>query len=130
MNKNALAWDKSEKGSFSSEWFDPIYMPTVEHIPWVVKNIPITPGIRAGVIKIIKDKIAAGTYGQLNCSYRSSWLTMPKKDGKTLCIVHGPQPLNKVSICDAAVPPSMDQMANNFAGCACYGMLDPFIAFD
>jgi hypothetical protein len=129
-NENALAWDESEKGSFSSEWFDPIYMPTVEHIPWVVKNIPIAPGIRAEVIKIIKDKIAAGTYEQSNSSYRSSWFTVPKKDGKSLRIVHDLQPLNKVSIRDAAVPPSMDQMADDFAGRACYGMLDLFIAFD
>jgi hypothetical protein len=27
-NKNALAWDKYEKGSFSSKWFNPILIPT------------------------------------------------------------------------------------------------------
>jgi hypothetical protein len=68
-NKNALAWHESEKGSFSSECFDPILIPTIKHIPWIVKNIPITPGICAEVIKIIKDKIGASTYSEgQNCS--------------------------------------------------------------
>jgi hypothetical protein len=129
-NENALAWEESEKGSFSLKWFDLILILTVEHVPWIVKNIPIAPGICTEVIKIIKDKITAGTYEQSHSSYRSSWFTVPKKDGKTLRILHDLQPLNKVLICDAAVPPSMDQMADDFAGCACYGMLDLFIAFD
>jgi hypothetical protein len=129
-NEDGLAWDESEKGRFLEEYFDPIRIPTVEHVPWVLRNIPIAPGIRDKVIEILKSKIAAGTYERSNSSYRSAWFCVPKKDGKSLCLVHDLQPLNKVTICNAAVPPNMDQMAEDFAGRACYGMLDLFIAFD
>jgi hypothetical protein len=129
-NEDALAWDESEKGSFSEEWFDPIKIPTVDHIPWVLKNIPLPPGIRDEVINIIKAKIAAGTYEPSNSSYRSAWFCVLKKDGKSLRLVHDLQPLNAVTIRDAAVPPNMDQMADDFACRACYGVLDLFVAFD
>ncbi|EIN13454.1 hypothetical protein PUNSTDRAFT_37919, partial [Punctularia strigosozonata HHB-11173 SS5] len=61
-NEGALAWDELEKGSFSDRWFDPVKIPTVKHLPWVLKNIPLPPGIRDRVIEIIKSKIASGTY--------------------------------------------------------------------
>jgi hypothetical protein len=129
-NESAFAWDESEKGSFSSEWFDPVKIPTIEHVPWVLKNIPLPPGIRDRVIEIIKAKIAAGTYEPSNSSYCSAWFCVLKKDGKSLRLVHDLQPLNRVTIRDAAVPPNMDQMAEDFAGRACYGILDLFVAFD
>jgi len=31
----ALAWDPSERGNFRRDYFKPIVIPTVEHIPWV-----------------------------------------------------------------------------------------------
>ncbi|EIN12377.1 hypothetical protein PUNSTDRAFT_32719, partial [Punctularia strigosozonata HHB-11173 SS5] len=83
-NEEAMAWDESEKGRFSADYFDPILIPTVEHIPWVFKNIPIAPGIRQQVVDILKSKIASGTYEPSNSSYRSRWFCVPKKDGKTL----------------------------------------------
>jgi hypothetical protein len=129
-NEDTFAWSESEKGSFSSKWFDPIKIPTVEHVPWVLKNIPLPPGIRDRVIEIIKSKIAAGTYEPSNSSYRSAWFCVLKKDGTSLRLVHDLQPLNRVTIRDAAVPPSMDQMAEDFAGRACYRVLDLFVAFD
>jgi len=31
----AIAWDLSEQGNFRRDYFEPIVIPTVEHIPWV-----------------------------------------------------------------------------------------------
>jgi hypothetical protein len=129
-NEDGLAWGEEEKGTFSSEWFDPIKIPTIDHVPWVLKNIPLPPGIRNEVIQIIKAKIAAGTYEPSNSSYRSAWFCVLKKDRKSLRLVHNLQPLNAVTIRDASVPPNMDQMAEDFACCGCYGILDLFVAFD
>ncbi|KAG9219834.1 hypothetical protein CCMSSC00406_0009390 [Pleurotus cornucopiae] len=69
----AFAWEEPEKGRFSSEWFDPVIIPTVEHVPWALRNIPIPPGIYSRVIDIIKDKIASGVYEDSSSSYRSRW---------------------------------------------------------
>src|SRR5271156_1595156 len=72
-HEKAFAWDETEKGKFSNEYFDPVVIPTVEHVPWVLRNIPIPPGIHERVVDIIKDKIASGVYEPSNSSYRSRW---------------------------------------------------------
>lgn len=128
--ERALAWDESEKGRFKDEFFPPIRIPTVDHIPWTYRNIPIPPGLLARVIDIIKSKIAAGSYEPSTSSYRSQWFTVLKKDGTSLRIVHDLQPLNKVTIRDASLVPDMDQLATHYAGRTCYGVLDLFVAFD
>ncbi|KAJ8454616.1 hypothetical protein ONZ45_g19236 [Pleurotus djamor] len=126
----AFAWDESEKGMFSSEWFDPVVIPTIEHVPWALRNIPIPPGIYDKVVSIIKEKIATGVYEDSSSSYRSRWFCVPKKDGKSLRLVHDLQPLNAVTIKDAAVPPRMETFAEDFGGRACYAILDALVAYD
>ena len=104
LHENCFAWEESEKGVFSPEYFDPILIPTIEHVPWAHKNIPIAPGHYKEIIDIIKGKIESGIYEPSNSSYRSRWFCVKKKDGKSLRLVHDLQPLNAVSIKDAAVP--------------------------
>lgn len=93
-----LAWDKLEKGRFSDNWFNSILIPTIEHTPWALKNIPIPPGILDEVIKIIKDKIASGVYKLSNSSYCLRWFCVVKKNSNSLHLVHDLQPLNTVTI--------------------------------
>ena len=129
-HEQAFAWDESEKGHFKDEYFPPVLIPTIEHIPWVFKNIPIPNGIFDEVVRIIKDKIASGIYEPSNSSYRSRWFCVVKKDGKSLRLVHDLQPLNGVSVRDPAVPPFVDQLAEKAAGRACYSTFDLYVAFD
>ncbi|KZS86453.1 hypothetical protein SISNIDRAFT_393753, partial [Sistotremastrum niveocremeum HHB9708] len=42
-NEMYFAWDESEKGKFKDSYFDPVIIPTIEHVPWQQKNIPIPP---------------------------------------------------------------------------------------
>ncbi|KJA18651.1 hypothetical protein HYPSUDRAFT_111434, partial [Hypholoma sublateritium FD-334 SS-4] len=86
VHEDAFAWDESEKGQFSAEYFDDVVIPTIEHIPWALRNIPIPPGIYDRVIEIIKAKIASGIYQASSSSYRSRWFCVLKKDGKSLRI--------------------------------------------
>ena len=71
VHKDGFAWSKEEKGRFSDDYFDPVVIPTIEHMPWVLKNIPIPPGKYNEIIKIIKDKITSGVYEPSKSSYRS-----------------------------------------------------------
>ena len=75
-HKTAFAWAETEKGSLSEEYFDPVVIPMIEHIPWVLKNIPIFPGIFDRVVDVIKNKIASGVYEASNSSYCSRWFCM------------------------------------------------------
>ena len=97
-HERAFAWDDSERGRFRKDFFPPIEFPVVAHTPWVLKNIPIPPGIYKEVCAIIKEKIDAGVYEPSNSSYRSRWFCVLKKDGKSLRIVHSLEPLNAVTI--------------------------------
>ena len=130
QHEAAFAWDETEKGHFKDEYFPPILIPTIEHVPWVFKNIPIPNGIFDEVVRIIKDKISSGIYEPSNSSYRSRWFCVVKKDGKSLRLVHDLQPLNGVSVRDPAVPPFVDQLAEKAAGKACYSTFDLYVAFD
>ena len=130
IHEKVFAWTEEEKGMFSQEYFEPVVFPTVEHVPWVLKNIPIPPGIYNQVIEVIKDKIRAGVYEPSNSSYWSRWFCVLKKDKKSLRLVHDLQPLNAVAIRDPAVPPLVEPYTESFGGRACYGMFDLFVGFD
>ncbi|KDR71201.1 hypothetical protein GALMADRAFT_19354, partial [Galerina marginata CBS 339.88] len=63
MEQNrAFAWDDTERGQFREDFFPPVVIPTVEHTPWVYKNIPIPPGLYDEVCKIIRSKRDSGVY--------------------------------------------------------------------
>ncbi|SJL18848.1 uncharacterized protein ARMOST_22450 [Armillaria ostoyae] len=130
VQEKAFAWEDSERGSFRKDFFPPIDIPVVEHTPWVLRNIPIPPGIYAEVCRMIKTKIDAGVYEPSNSSYRSRWFTVLKKDGKSLRIVHSLEPLNEVTIAHSGLPPTTDPLAEHFAGRACGATLDLFVGYD
>jgi len=128
-NELALAWNESEKGRFKDEYFPPVVIPTIEHTLWVHCQPPIPPGIRDEVINLIKSKIASGVYEASNSSYQSKWFCVTKKNG-SLHIVHDLQPLNSVTIKDAASMPYVELFAEQSAGRAIYSMMDLFVGFD
>ena len=130
-NQNeAFAWEDSERGRFKQEYFPDIEMPVVEHKPWVLRNIPIPPGMHEDVMEFIRIKIKAGTYEPSNSSYRSRWFTVMKKDGKSFRIVHSLEPLNAVTIAHSGLPPAAEELAEHFSGRACGGILDLYVGYD
>jgi hypothetical protein len=126
----AFAWDNSQRGRFKKEFFPDVKFPVVPHIPWVERNIPIPPGLYNDVCKLIKTKIDAGTYEELNSSYKSKWFCMFKKDGKSFQIVHSLEPLNKVTMAHSGLLPATEELAVNFAGRACIRVLDLYVEYD
>ena len=130
MQEEGIASDAAKQGSFRQDYFDPIVIPTIEHILWVERNIPIPPGIYDEVVRILKEKIKIGVYEQSNSSYRSKWFCVLKKDGKSLRLVHDLQLLNAVTIKDSGMPPILKFYADNLGSRGCYTSLDLFVAFD
>ena len=130
QQNDGFAWDDTEKGSFKTEYFPPVDIPVVEHVPWVLKNIPIPPGMHKEICDFIQKKIASGTYEPSSSSYRSRWFIVMKKDGKSFRIVHSLEPLNAVTIAHSGLPPEMESLAEHFAGRACGGILDLYVGYD
>jgi len=129
LNQEAIAFEDVERGTFKESYFSPYIIPTIPHIPWVYKNIPIPAGLREKVIDVLRLKIDAEVYEQSSSSYRSRWFVVLKKNGK-LRIVHDLQPLNKITIRDAGMLPIVDDFVDNFAGRQCYTVFDLFWGFD
>ena len=125
-----FAWDDSERGSFREDFFPPVDIPVIPHKPWVLKNIPIPPGLYPEVCRIIKVKLDAGVYEPSNSSYRSRWFCVLKKDGKNLRIVHSLEPLNEVTIAHSGLPPATEMLAAQFSGRSCGGMFDLYVGYD
>jgi len=42
----------AEKGRFKDEYFVPVKILVIKHVPWAQKNLPIPPGILEKVIKL------------------------------------------------------------------------------
>jgi hypothetical protein len=130
IQNQGFAWNDSQRGRFREDFFPPVLMPVIEHKPWVLRNMPIPPGIYEDVCKIIQTKIDAGVYERSNSSYRSRWFTVLKKGGSSLRIVHSLEPLNAVTIQHSGVPPHTEQIAEQFAGRSCAGILDLYVGYD
>jgi hypothetical protein len=128
--EECLSWIEEEKGEFHQDFFSPVHIPMVPHMPWVYKNIPIPPGLHNELIKIICDKIVSGAYEPSNTAYRSRWFCIIKQDGSSLRVVHDLCPFNAVTIGDASIPPIMEQLVESFGAHACYASLNLFVAYD
>ncbi|GJE97287.1 polyprotein [Phanerochaete sordida] len=129
LNQNYFVFEDSQRGSFREDYFSPYIIPVVPHVPWAFKNIPILLGIHQKVLDLLREKINAGVYESSQSSYRSRWFCVLKKSGK-LRIVHDLQPLNKVTIRDAGLPPNLDNFVEPFAGRSCYTAFDLYWGFD
>jgi hypothetical protein len=130
IHQDGFAWNETQKALFRKDFFPPVCMPITKHVPWVLQNMPIPPGIYNAVLNVVRKKIAAGVYKQSNLSYQSCWFTILRKGGGKLCIVHDLQPLNAVTIRDAGVPPYTEQLTENCGSRAAYGLLDLFVGYD
>jgi hypothetical protein len=130
IHQDRFTWNETQKGLFCKDFFPLVCMLITEHVPWVLWNMPIPPGIYNAILDVVRKKIAAGVYEQSNLSYWSHWFTVLCKGGSKLRIVHDLQPLNAVTIRDAGVPPYTEQLAENCSSWATYGLLDLFVGYD
>lgn len=110
--ESSLAFCEAEKGRFRGDYFSDYKFPVLPHEPWQEKPIKIPPA-----------------WEHTQSSYCSKWFAIVKKTGD-FRIVHDLQPLNAVTIKDAAVPPAVEDFVDEFAGRACYTLLDIFVGFD
>jgi hypothetical protein len=130
IHEKAFAWIPTERGRLDERYFPPVKISTIQHTPWIVRNMSIPAAIQQDAIQIIKDRITSGVYEPSTAAYRSRWFCVLKGDGKSLQLVHDLQPLNAVTIRDASTPPFVEQLAESFARYAVYGMMDLFAGYD
>jgi hypothetical protein len=84
IHKKAFTWIPTERGRLDERYFPPVKIPTIQHTPWVVRNMPIPAAIQQDAIQIIKDRIASDVYEPSTTAYRSRWFCVLKGDRKSL----------------------------------------------
>ena len=127
--QKALAFDDSERGTFSDEYFPDYEIPVIEHVPWVQAPICIPKSIEDTMRQMLLDQKATGKYEYSTASYRSRIFAVEKPKGG-IRIVADVQELNRVTVRDASLPPRTDDFAESFVGHVIYGLADLFSGYD
>ena len=129
LRQGALAFSEGERGLLKHSYGQPYTIPVIPHEPWQQKPIPIPAPIKNQFIELVRERLRTGLYEQSFSSYSSPVFCVAKQDGK-LRIVHDLQQLNKVTIKDAGLPPSPEELIESFTGRACYGLGDIMGGYD
>ncbi|KAJ7301937.1 hypothetical protein DFH08DRAFT_626117, partial [Mycena albidolilacea] len=79
--ESAFAFEYAEKGSFSREYYPDYVFPTIEHIPWQSRPIPIPLALMDDVRKVILDDEKSGRFETTVSSYRCAMFPIMKKPG-------------------------------------------------
>ena len=101
----------------------------VPHVLWQIKPICLPKLREVEIMEMLEDQRQARKYELSSSPYRSAIFAVKKKNGK-LCLVHDLQPLNRVTIRDAGLPPCMEDIIENLKGCSFYFVADLKSGYD
>ena len=87
---------------------EPMVIFTIPHVPWNLKPIPVPRAHIPKLLELLKENIRMGILYPSNAPYSSRWFTVPKKNG-ALRFIQDFQPVNKVTIRNVAIGPSVDE---------------------
>jgi hypothetical protein len=80
-------------------------------------------------MELLKKKMEMGILEPSSAPYSNRWFTVPKKNG-TLRFIQDLQPVNKATIRNAGVGPTIDEFAEAFAGRSIYSVGDLYSGYD
>ena len=86
---------------------------TVPHVSWSLKPIPVPRAHIPKLMELLKHKVEMGILELSSAPYRNQWFTVPKKNG-SLRFIQNLQPVNKVTIRNVGVGPSIDEFTEDF----------------
>jgi len=113
--EGAIAFDDSEMGLLNPEIEPPVVIHTIPHSPWQQQNLRLPKAMQETATAIVKEKLEDGTLEFSQGPYRNRYFLVEKKDG-TWRFINDIQQLNKVTIRDCGMPPSVDEFSEDFAG--------------
>jgi hypothetical protein len=114
--EGAVAFDDSEMGLLNPEIEPPVVMHTVPHVPWQQQSLRLPKAMQEAASTIIKEKLANGILEFSEGPYRGRFFLVEKKEKGSWRLINDAQPLNKVTIRDAGMPPAVDEFSEDFAG--------------
>ena len=91
--------------------------------------IPVLRAHIPKLMELLKEKIEMGILELSSAPYSTLWFTMPKKNGM-MRFIQDMKPVNKVTIRNAGVGPTIDEFAEAFAGRPIYLVKDLNLGYD
>jgi RNase H-like domain found in reverse transcriptase/Integrase zinc binding domain/Reverse transcriptase (RNA-dependent DNA polymerase) len=114
--EGAIAFEDSEMGLLNPAIEPPVRIHTVPHVPWQQQNIRLPKSMLEAATAIVKEKLQNGTLEYSQGPYRSRYFLVEKHAKGTYRLINDVQPLNKVTIRESGLPPSVDEFSEDFAG--------------
>ena len=122
--EGALAFTDSEMGLLHESIEPPVIVHTVPHTPWQQQNLRLPKSMQDAALAIIKEKLENGTLEYSQGPYRSRYFLTAKKKRDEWRFINDVQPMNRVTIRDAGMPPAVDEFSEEFAGCPIASAID------
>ena len=126
----ALSWEFSEMGRVKPEVSPPCKINTIPHEAWQTPSFPLPRALVPMVIEMLKDRLQRGTLEPCHGPYRNPWFIVKKKEKNKYRLINAALDMNKVTIRDANLPPSVDEFSEDFAGCHIASLIDLFSGYD
>jgi hypothetical protein len=101
----------------------------VEHKAWQVPKFPIPKALHLVVVNMLRERLKNGVLKYCDGLYQNPWFLVQKKSSKYR-LVNAAIEINKHTIRDANLPPSMDEFSEEFASCQMASMIDFFSRYD
>ena len=114
--EKALAFDFSHIGKVRPDVAPPQTIKTVKHKAWQVPGFPIPKALRPIVVGMLWERLKNGVLEYCDGLYWNPWFLVRKKSGKYR-LINAAMEINKHSIRDANLLPSVDEFSEEFAGC-------------
>jgi hypothetical protein len=125
----AFAFSPKEIGCVDPTIVEPMVIFTVPHVPWNLKPIPVPRAHIPKLMELLKQKMEMGILEPSSATYSNRWFTVPRKNS-TLRFIQVLQPVNKVTIWNARIKPTIDEFAEAFAGSSIYSVGDLYSGYD
>jgi hypothetical protein len=128
--EKAIAFDWTECGKFHEDVSPPIILKTVDHEAWQAPSYPCPRALRPIVIKMLQERLEKGVLEYSEGPYRNPWFLVSKKKPGEYRLINSATKLNAVTRRDANLPPTVDEFAEEFAGCQLASLVDLYSGYD
>ena len=125
----AIAFDESEMGLLDPSIEPPVVIHTIPHTPWQQQNLRLPKAMQDAATAHVKEKLAYGILELSQGPYRSRYFLVAKKKPDEYRFINDVQPLNKVTIRDSGMSPSVDEFSEDFAGYPITSTIDYFSGY-
>ena len=128
--EKVFAFEWSECGRIHEDISPPIVINTIEHEAWQAANFPCPKPLLPLVVKMLKERLDKGILEYSEGPYRNPWFLVKKKTPGDYRLINSATHLNAVTRRDANLPPSVDEFAEEFAGCYIASLVDLYSGYD